>query len=67
MGYKNLIFSLFSKRKSSADKEEESAKSREPEEKKKFRLKDLDPDEGFLKEEPGFEGSKESAGMDALI
>ena len=42
MGYKNLIFSLFSKRKSSADKEEESAKSREPEEKKKYdRLKKL--------------------------
>lgn len=68
MGQKNRFFSLFSRnRKNGASEEEIEEKQHEPEEKKKFRLKDLDPDEGYLKEEPEEPLSKSSNSMSDLI
>ncbi|MCB6609791.1 FapA family protein [[Clostridium] symbiosum] len=68
MGQKNRFFSLFSRnRKDAASGEDREEKRREPEEKKKFRLKDLDPDEGYLKEEPDETKNKPSDTMSDLI
>ncbi len=68
MGQKNRFFSLFSRnRKDTASGEDREEKRREPEEKKKFRLKDLDPDEGYLKEEPEETKNKPSDTMSELI
>ena len=68
MGQKNRFFSLFSRnRKNAASGDEREEKRREPEEKKKFRLKDLDPDEGYLKEEPEETKNKPSDTMSDLI
>ena len=68
MGQKNRFFSLFSRnRKNGASEEEIEEKQHEPEEKKKFRLKDLDPDEGYLKEEPEEPLNKSSNSMSDLI
>lgn len=68
MGQKNRFFSLFSRnRKDTASGEDREEKRREPEEKKKFRLKDLDPDEGYLKEEPEETKNKPSDTMSDLI
>lgn len=73
MGQKSLIFSLFSKFKSNkadedeTDGEERSEGSRASEEKKKFRLKDLDPDEGYIKQEPEQEEEKLSDSMSDMI
>ncbi|WP_125141510.1 DUF342 domain-containing protein [Clostridium transplantifaecale] len=68
MGQKNRFFSLFSRnRKNGASEEEIEEKQHEPEEKKKFRLKDLDPDEGYLKEEPEEPLNKSFNSMSDLI
>lgn len=68
MGQKNRFFSLFSRnRKNGASEEKIEEKQHEPEEKKKFRLKDLDPDEGYLKEEPEEPLNKSSNSMSDLI
>lgn len=66
MGQKNRFFSLFSRNRKDAASEGEK-KQREPEEKKKFRLKDLDPDEGYMKEEPEETTNKPSDTMSGLI
>lgn len=68
MGQKNGIFGFFSKKKKIAAEEEmRDEEYREPEEKKKFRLRDLDPDEGYLKEETEKAAEQASDSMSGLI